>query len=64
MITVGTISTVKIAIPLPCPKCDGGMYATAYVVEIQILEESSVQVCKLCGFKQRALDFKDQLCTI
>jgi len=63
MITVGANNIVKIPIPLPCPKCDGRMYAVGYVIEIQILEHS-LQICKECGFRQKALDFKDQLCTI
>ncbi len=64
MITVGANNIVKMKIPLRCPKCDGRMYAVAYVIEIQILEESSLQICKECGFRQKALDFKDQLCTV
>jgi C4-type Zn-finger protein len=64
MMTEGSNNIVKFAIPLPCPKCDGKMYVTRYVIEIQILEQSSLQICKVCGFRQKALDFKDQLCTV
>ena len=61
MMIIDEKKLIKLKIPLPCPDCDGRMYAAAYLIQSYILEESSLQVCKQCGFSQSVQEFKDKL---
>jgi len=54
----------QINIPLPCPSCDGKMYATKYDAPLKILKERSWQICRECGFEQSADEFKRGLWTV
>ncbi len=55
---------MKIKIPLPCPSCNGRMYATKYDAPLNVLKDRSWLVCTECSYEIEAEDFKRNLLTI